>query len=53
VDGINIEEGKVTSVRIKGEDPILADQVIMCLGPWSGDYESILSKLYNSMKHFV
>jgi glycine/D-amino acid oxidase-like deaminating enzyme len=36
VEGINIEEGKVISVRIKGEDPILADQVIMCLGPWSG-----------------
>lgn len=37
VEGIDIKEGKVSSVRIKGEEkPLQADQVIMCLGPWSG-----------------
>lgn len=36
VDGIDIEEGQVKGVRIKGQDAVPADQVVVCLGPWSG-----------------
>jgi glycine/D-amino acid oxidase-like deaminating enzyme len=36
VNGVDVEAGKVKAVKLKGQDSIPVDQLVVCLGPWSG-----------------
>lgn len=36
VTGVKLQNGKVAAVNIKDQDSIPTDNVVVCLGPWSG-----------------